>query len=201
VTRSAVDVQFIGDYTIDGAICDRLIELHRACDRKGLVRRGSIGRGGDAVVDTDKKDSFDVTVSMIPDDLHEQYGVPAYYAALQRCLERYLAAHPILARVGRFGVTESPAIQHYRPGGGFKMEHFERTSFATSTRMLVWMTFLNDVDGGGTHFVYQDTTVDARRGRTLIWPPDFTHTHVGVVSPHDHKYIITGWMNYFAPAA
>lgn len=195
-------MQFIGDYTIDGAICDRLIALHRACDQKGLVRRGAIGRGGEAVVSLHKKDSFDVTVSMIPDALFAEFGVPAYYAALQRCLEQYLAAHPILAKVGRFGVTESPTIQHYRPGGGFKMEHFERTGFATTTRMLVWMTFLNDVDdGGGTRFVYQDATIEARRGRTLIWPPDFTHTHVGVVSERDHKYIITGWMNYFAPGA
>jgi prolyl 4-hydroxylase len=193
-------MQFIGDYTIDGAICERLVELHRVCDHKGLVRRGAIGRAEARVVDLDKKDSFDLTVSTIPDDLHAQYGVPAYYAALQGCLERYLAAHPILARVGRFGVTESPTIQHYRPGGGFRMEHFERTGHATATRMLVWMTFLNDVDGGGTRFVYQDTTIDARRGRTLIWPTDFTHTHAGVVSPTAHKYIITGWMNYFPPS-
>lgn len=192
-------MQFIGDYMIDGAICDRLIELHRVCDRRGLVRRGAIGRGDAAVVDTDKKDSFDLTVSAIPDDLHDAYGVPAYYAALQRCLEQYLTAHPLLARVGRFGVTESPTIQHYRPGGGFRMEHFERTGIATATRMLVWMTYLNDVRDGGTRFVYQDTVIEARRGRTLLWPPDFTHAHAGVVSPTGHKYIITGWMNYFAP--
>lgn len=67
----------------------------------------------------------------------------------------------------------------------------------TTTRMLVWMTYLNDVtDGGGTKFIYQDETVQARKGRTLIWPSDFTHTHVGVVSPAQDKYIITGWLNY-----
>lgn len=194
-------MRFIGDYEVDAAICDRLVELHRVCDRRGIVKRGAIGRGGESVVDPGKKDSFDLTVSAIPDDLHDEYGVPAYYAALQACLTRYLAAHPILAKVGRFGVTESPTIQHYRPGGGFKMEHFERTGFATTTRMLVWMTFLNDVPDGGTRFVYQDTTVAARKGRTLLWPPDFTHTHAGVVSPTHHKYIITGWMNYFDPGA
>jgi hypothetical protein len=44
--------------------------------------------------------------------------------------------------------------------------------------------------------VYQERTIEARKGRTLIWPPDFTHTHVGVVSPSQHKYIITGWFNF-----
>ena len=101
--------------------------------------------------------------------------------------------------MGTFRITESPAIQHYRPGGGFKMPHFERSNYANATRMLVWMTYLNDVkDGGGTHFVYQKHTFEARKGRTLIWPPDFTHAHHGVVAPTEHKYIITGWMNFVA---
>lgn len=193
-------MQFIGDYTIDPAICDRLVELHRVCDRQGLVKRGGIGRADATVVDLAKKDSYDLTVSAIPDDLHDRFGVPAYYKALQGCVEQYLQQHPVLAKVGLFKVTESPAIQHYRPGGGFKLEHFERTGLATTTRMLVWMTFLNDMDdgAGGTRFVYQDVTFDARKGRTLIWPTDFTHTHVGVVSETQHKYIITGWFNFVA---
>jgi len=192
-------MQFIGDFSIDPQICDRLVELHRVCDRRGLVKRGGLGRADKAVVDPAKKDSFDLAVADIPDELHDRYGVPLYYKELQRCLEQYLRQHPLLSKVGLFKVTESPGIQHYRPGGGFKLEHFERTGLATSTRMLVWMTFLNDLtDGGGTRFVYQDHTFDARKGRTLIWPSDFTHTHVGVVSETQHKYIITGWFNFVA---
>lgn len=190
-------MQFVGDFSIDAAVCDRLIELHRACDRKGLVKRGRMGKGGSLVVDPEKKDSFDVTIDLVPPELLEEYGMSRYYAELQRCLQQYVEQHPLLKQVGLYRVTESPAIQHYRPGGGFKMPHFERSGFDTATRMLVWMTYLNDVkDGGGTHFVYQKHTFEARKGRTLIWPSDFTHTHAGVVSPTEHKYIITGWMNY-----
>jgi prolyl 4-hydroxylase len=192
-------MQFIGDSKIDPALCDRLVELHRVCDRRGIVKRGRVGRGGQAVVDIDKKDSFDVEVEAIPDELYQQYGVAQYYDALNGCLGQYVEQHPLLKRVGLYKMMESPAIQHYRPGGGFKLEHFERTGFATTTRMLTWMTFLNDVtDGGGTRFVYQRHTFDARRGRTLLWPSDFTHTHAGVVSPTQHKYIITGWLNFYA---
>jgi prolyl 4-hydroxylase len=190
-------VQFVGDFIIDHAVCDRLVELHRACDRKGLVKRGRMGKGGNLVVDPEKKDSFDVSVDLVPADLLKEYGIESYYAELQRCLQQYMEQHPLLKQVGKFRVTESPAIQHYRPGGGFKMPHFERSGYATTTRMLVWMTYLNDVtDGGGTHFVYQKHTFEAKKGRTLIWPSDFTHTHAGVVSPTQHKYIITGWMNF-----
>ena len=192
-------MQFVGDFLIDAGICDRLIALHRAGDQKGIVKRGSMAKAEQKVVDLEKKDSFDLTLSAVPGDLQDEYGVPAYFAELKRCLDLYLEQHPILKNIGRYGVTESPAIQHYRPGGGFKLAHFERSGFSTTTRMLVWMTFLNDVtDGGGTRFDYQDHTFEARKGRTLIWPSDFTHTHVGVVSPTQHKYIITGWLNFVA---
>ena len=190
-------MQFVGDYTIDPEVCDRLVQLHRLCDRKGIVKRGSMSRGGTHTVDIEKKDSFDLAVAAIPDDLQAEYGLPKYYDELKRCLDLYIEQHPELKNVGYFRVTESPSLQHYRPGGGYKTEHFERTSLATSTRMLVWMTYLNDVtDGGGTYFKYQNHTFEARRGRTLIWPSDFTHTHAGVVSPTQHKYIITGWFNF-----
>jgi hypothetical protein len=190
-------VQFVGDFMIDHAVCDRLVELHRACDRKGLVKRGRMGKGGNLVVDPEKKDSFDVSVDLVPPDLLKEYAIESYYAELQRCLQQYMEQHALLKQLGKFRVTESPAIQHYRPGGGFKMPHFERSGYATTTRMLVWMTYLNDVtDGGGTHFVYQKQTFEAKKGRTLLWPSDFTHTHAGVVSPTQHKYIITGWMNF-----
>jgi hypothetical protein len=59
------------------------------------------------------------------------------------------------------------------------------------------MTYLNDVeDGGGTEFLNQKLVVHAKKGKTLIWPADWTHTHRGVVSPTQEKYIITGWLNY-----
>ncbi|MBS0321404.1 MAG: 2OG-Fe(II) oxygenase [Proteobacteria bacterium] len=190
-------MQFVGDFALDGAICDRLVQLHRTCDQRGLVKRGAMSKGDANVVDVAKKDSFDVLVGNIPPELQDEYGIPAYFAGLQRCLEGYLQQHPVLQKIGRFRMTESPSLQHYRPGGGFFLEHFERSGFGTTTRMLVWMTYLNDVtDGGGTRFVYQDHTFAARKGRTLIWPSDFTHTHAGVVSPSQHKYIITGWFNF-----
>ncbi|MEP7329465.1 MAG: 2OG-Fe(II) oxygenase [Betaproteobacteria bacterium] len=190
-------MRFVGDFTIDATVCDRLIELHRVCDRTGLVKRGSMGKAQAIVVDVAKKDSYDVAVSAIPEALQDEYGMPHYFGELKRCVDQYLLQHPILQSIGRYELTESPAIQHYRPGGGFKMPHFERSAFANTTRMLVWMTYLNDVtDGGGTHFTYQEHTFESRRGRTLIWPTDFTHTHAGVVSPTQHKYIITGWLNF-----
>ena len=57
------------------------------------------------------------------------------------------------------------------------------------------MTYLNDIDEGGTVFKYQKITTPSIKGLTLIWPTDYTHTHRGQVSK-ETKYIITGWFNY-----
>ena len=61
----------------------------------------------------------------------------------------------------------------------------------------MFMTYLNDVtDAGQTEFKIQKRKVNARRGKTLIWPVDWTHTHRGIVSPTQSKYIVGGWFSY-----
>jgi len=190
-------MQFIGEFKIDTEICDNLVKLHEVCNQKGLVSRGKLGIDNDYSVDTKKKDSFDLGLVMVPDDLAVQYRIPDYYQSLKKCLDQYVAQHEILRTLAPLELGESPIIQHYKPGGGFKLPHFERTNLMSSQRALVWMTYLNDVtDQGGTHFTYQNYTATPHKGNTLIWPTDFTHTHKGVVSPTQDKYIITGWLSF-----
>ena len=88
-------------------------------------------------------------------------------------------------------------IQHYAPNEGYFEWHNERTTTNSPERALVWMTYLNDVDDGGeTEFKYQNLKIKSQKGKTLIWPTDFTHTHRGITSPTQHKYIITGWFHH-----
>ena len=59
------------------------------------------------------------------------------------------------------------------------------------------MTYLNDVtDGGETEFMYQKLKIKPKKGLTLIWPADWTHTHRGIPSMTQVKYIATGWYCY-----
>ena len=46
------------------------------------------------------------------------------------------------------------------------------------------------------HFKYQKLTTPAKKGLTLIWPTDFTHTHSGQITKEHEKYIITGWFGF-----
>ena len=59
------------------------------------------------------------------------------------------------------------------------------------------MFYLNDVeDEGETEFYYQKLKVKPKKGLTLIWPADWTHTHRGIPSKTQEKYIATGWYSF-----
>tara|TARA_B100000780_G_scaffold99902_1_gene69756 strand:- start:53 stop:685 length:633 start_codon:yes stop_codon:yes gene_type:complete len=94
-------------------------------------------------------------------------------------------------------INEGFNIQYYPPNGGYYKWHNERDEHQSHQRSLVFMTYLNDVpDGGGTEFAYYpEVKIKAKKGLSLIWPTDFTHTHRGIVSQHE-KWIITGWFNH-----
>ena len=38
--------------------------------------------------------------------------------------------------------------------------------------------------------------VHAKKGRLVIWPAYWTHTHCGVISDNQTKYISTGWYTF-----
>ena len=62
-------------------------------------------------------------------------------------------------------------------------------------RMLFFMFYLNDVtEGGSTDFYYLDKSVQPVKGRMVIAPAYFTHTHRGAVPESSDKYILTSWV-------
>ena len=64
----------------------------------------------------------------------------------------------------------------------------------TSLRVLSFITYLNDVDvGGETEFALQQRRIKAKKGRTIIFPSEWSHLHRGVPSPNQEKYITAGW--------
>jgi hypothetical protein len=113
-------------------------------------------------------------------------------------LQAYLKEFPVLTEANsRLGFLEPPQIQHYKPGGGFHGAHFETSGMDIAHRVLAFQTYLNDIEeGGGTYFLYQEHTVAPKKGKTVIWPGGFTHTHRGEVAPREEKYVITGWISF-----
>ena len=178
-------------YIKDLSICDRVIELFKNSPNKAEAQVG-VTTDGTRGVDKNAKDGIEIQV----------YGEPAmveYMAAFKPIVDEYVHKYPASNMYAPWGISEYINIQYYPPGGGFKVWHSERCVADTlqSRRHLVFMTYLNDVtDEGGTEFMHQKVTVSARKGKTLIWPVDWTHTHRGIVSPTQEKYVLTGWFSY-----
>ena len=182
---------FIGGWYIDRLVCDNLVNLFN--QNKGLARAGTTYVGTKATVDKERKLSLDLTIPAA----NNQKPFEDYKKELSKCLANYVKKYPAINDNYYFGLKESYNIQYYPPGGGFKKWHFERTSPANSSRVLVFMTYLNTIkNGGGTEFKHQQIITPCEKGLTLLWPPDFTHIHRGQVSKKHKKYIVTGWYGY-----
>tara|TARA_B100000212_G_scaffold341810_1_gene326179 strand:+ start:3333 stop:3941 length:609 start_codon:yes stop_codon:yes gene_type:complete len=86
-------------------------------------------------------------------------------------------------------------IQKYEIGGHVKRWHTERDGIYNSHRMLAWITYLNDVEKDGeTEFLYYNLKIKPEKGKTVIWPAEWTHAHRGNPTP-SIKYVITGWFH------
>lgn len=184
------DYFIAGWYLRDPSVCDELIRYHGDSPFK---REGAMAIGAKGTVDKSMKDSIDVTLE--PGDLKKRYvGMLVEVAA------QYAEKFPFANEVVPWGITEPMGIQHYAPGGGYKVWHFERSNInpSNSRRHLAFMTYLNEVDdAGGTEFYHQRLSFRPEKGLTLVWPADWTYTHRGIVSPSQHKYIVTGWFSTY----
>ena len=190
-----IDIQgssphFIGCWNIvKDSLCDDLIEF--------FITHGDSQEPGQSAggVDHNAKKSTDITIHPRDLELPDHSPVKEYMDALYGCYNDYLRQFPFLDSIMRRVDVGSFNIQRYLPGGHFKLEHSERTSIINSFRVLVWMTYLN-TDGGSTTFTHQALEVQPQKGKTLIWPAEWTHAHRGNILNSGEKYIITGWMHF-----
>ena len=184
---------FIQSWHIPEGICDAILEYYQKNSDK-QVKGQALTSDGEHAHMKDIKDSIDVPI-------HANYfeqPFQDYRIELQKCLDEYVKIYPHIENLIKFNIIEPYNIQHYPKGGGFKIEHFERDGSFTKTikRCLVFMTYLNDLDDGGTKFIYQNRIIKAQKGKTVIFPVDWTHTHVSQISNTREKTIVTGWYSY-----
>jgi hypothetical protein len=178
---------FIGGWFISEKTCDDVIDyFNRVKDKLG--KPGRLGYG----IDKKKKDSLDVGVHQ----MNFEGPIKSYREQLQKCLDNYEKRYGYVHHLDNFNINTSYAIQYYKPGGGFKEWHCERPNSKMEKRCLVFMTYLNNVDEGGTEFYHQKIITPAKKGLTLIWPTDWTHTHKGQISKTQEKFIVTGWYSF-----
>lgn len=205
---------FIYSSQIDVEICDGLIDFfeeHPSGNLQweskkfgtfyGVKSEGKTKANKELCLDHRMKRSTDLSVPHFLEDER----IERYNNALNKVLDEYEIKFPWVSKGCQpwgNSAWDFFNIQKYEPGEGFYRWHSERTTMSRSTvtRYLVFMTYLNDVqDGGGTEWLHQNYQTKAVKGSTVIWPPDWTYTHRGIVSPTETKYIATGWCHFLPP--
>ena len=180
---------FVGGSIIPAYICDNMIEYFNL--NKNIATSGVTYNSAESKleVDTYVKESLDLPIS------HESYHYPLldYRKAVHNVLVDYFEDYQFAPCHTPFNIVGGYNIQYYQKGGGYKTWHHERGGVSHATRLFTFATYLNDVEDGGTDFYYQNITVPAIKGLTVIFPCEWTHTHRSQVSEKGEKYIATGW--------
>lgn len=180
---------FIDGYYMDKEVCNNLIDwFENNPDRHKPGVTGTINN-----ITPEIKDSSDIAVFW-PQDTKVHLPIHDYCSHMDDVLKLYCDKWNVLNQCGHFTMHPGFNIQKYNPTQGYHNWHCERADIDVSKRMLVFMTYLNDItEGGETAFLYQKTKIKPEKGLTLLWPSDWTHTHKGIVSYTQTKYIATGW--------
>ena len=118
-----------------------------------------------------------------------------FFKGLQMCFEEYSEKYSILK--DNMIYCKNMKIQRTDPGGGYHVWHGEQGNNDTSSRVVVYMLYLNDLaedDAGETEFLYQKIRLRPVKNTMILWPASYTHAHRGnVVFGNTSKYIATGW--------
>ena len=191
IGKNNLNPNFIGSWDIEPkSICEDLINYFEQNISK--QKKGEMALG----INDNFKDSIDITIKPKDIILPGNEAFKIYFEKLFQCYKQYIDEWPFLKDISQILEIGSFNLQRYIPGQHFKKIHTERASIETCHRIFAFMTYLNDVEeGGSTYFSHYDLEIQPKQGLTLIWPAEWTHAHKGNILKAGSKYIITGWMN------
>ena len=190
--KSNLNPHFIGSWEMEASICDQIVAYYDK--HKDKQKQGESGKG---TIDLETKNRKDISISPQELNLKGNEIFNEYFGTLFEFYKDYNKQWPFLTsitsrlEIGRFNIGK------YQPGQHFQKIHCERTSLNTLHRLFAFMTYLNDVDeGGSTYFTHYGLDIKPKKGLTLLWPAEWTHAHKGNVLKSGLKYIITGWLTF-----
>lgn len=187
---SCTDHIMVIDNTLSKEGCDELIDYFHNLRDAGFGGADSFLMRKDFQLPTQTIDSLTAKDPTVVRRYNENFW--------QNIYPLYLNEFVMLEGCDRH-VIEAWKIQETKIGGGFHGWHCEASGVQNLRRLLVFTTYLNDVEEGGeTEFLVQGLRCKAKAGRTVVWPAYFTHPHRGNPPISNTKYIVTGWVEFQA---
>ena len=86
---------------------------------------------------------------------------------------------------------ENTRFKKYLPNTNDRFEiHADATERETATRFLAFFIYLTDNESGHTSFPNRDIKIQPKKGRLLMFPPNFCYPHIGEKVTDKPKYIL-----------
>ena len=191
--------KFIGIYNdvyLDG-YCQHLIQEFDRLEKEGV---GSNRWKSEKALESVKND-YQINLSLKGQttyDFNDQHIVSIFFEGLQNCYNEYSNKFSVLRHCSIRGSVMK--MQRTHPGGGYHVWHGEQGNGDQSSRVLVYMLYLNTLkleEAGETEFLYEQLRFRPIENQMILWPASFTHAHRGnTVFGNNSKYIVTGWFYY-----
>ena len=94
-------------------------------------------------------------------------------------------------------VMENARFKKYLPNDVDRFDyHADATQSNTCSRFLVMFIYLTDNESGHTSFPTRDIKIQPKKGRLLMFPPNWCYPHVGEKVTDEPKYIIGTYCDY-----
>jgi hypothetical protein len=195
---------FIGIFhnVIPKHICDKIVNHYEQVQSMGMtVNRKELEQTRLIDKDTDTYRLSSSPMSLeAPNEIvssMDLYFIEEFKKAFWPCYHEYTKQYGILESIGKHGFRSAFKIQKTKPSSGYHVWHCEHGSENTSSRLLLVIVYLNDVEEGGeTEFLYQRKRVKPTKGTMIIVPGAFTHTHRGNPPLTGDKYIMNTWLHF-----
>jgi hypothetical protein len=177
---------FIGIFNT-GIDCQQFIDYYERSEKAhSIIKRRNVNIQDDNFVTIDTSChmiNFNKNVKLLSD----------YNQLTSSCMNLYVSKW---SSVGNFELQQAYMnIQKTSKSQGYHVWHYEDGTFGNNRRIFATMLYLNDVEEGGeTEFLYQSLRIKPEKGKFIIWPAHWTHTHRGNPPLSGEKYITTSWI-------
>jgi hypothetical protein len=180
------------DADLEAEFCRKLIDSFAALERFQQYNGRNLRRG------LEESEWTELNVTRLSDPGFLQM----FRRLIDRALLRYNADVGLTIPIPNAPVVSDLIMKRYRSGGAEKFQlHFDAVNHVSS-RYLVLLWYLNDVQAGGeTRFPQLELSVDPRAGRLLMFPPYWMYQHEGLPPLSGEKYILSAYLMFSAPQA